>query len=107
MSRQRCLLRAVASEADPFTILTSYPAIADAVQSSTVTNIPVTFLPDMVEFAARLDFDDIATVGFNPTYYAPTWNRGPIPSADRIRWKVEKVLTEGAAQSETGESECG
>jgi LCP family protein required for cell wall assembly len=107
MSRQRCLLRAVASEADPFTILTSYPAIADAVQSSTVTNIPVTFLPDMVEFAARLDFDDIATVGFNPTYYAPTWNRGPIPSADRIRWKVEKVLTEGAAQSEAGESECG
>lgn len=108
MSRQRCLLRAVAAEADPFTILTAYPAIADAVQSSTVTNIPVSFLPDLVDFAATLDFDDIATVGFNPTYYAPTWNRGPIPSADRIRWKVEKVLTEGTvAQSDTGESECG
>lgn len=108
MSRQRCLLRAVAAEADPFTILTSYTAIADAVQSSTVTNIPVSFLPDLVEFASKLDFDDIATVGFNPSYYAPTWNRGPIPDPDRIRWKVQKVLTEGAnAQGESGESECG
>jgi len=108
MSRQRCLLRAVAAEADPFTIVTSYTAIADAVQSSTVTNIPVSFLPDLVEFASKLDFDDIATVGFNPSYYAPTWNRGPIPDPDRIRWKVQKVLTEGAtAQADSGENECG
>ncbi|MFQ5967158.1 MAG: LCP family protein [Acidimicrobiia bacterium] len=110
MVRQRCMIRAVASEADPITILRSFTAIADAVQTSVVTNIPLTFLPDMVHVLAGIDFEDVATVGFVP----PTYNDGrtlhgyPVPDVDRIRWKVDQVLANGAAsQSKTGESECG
>lgn len=109
MQRQRCLLRAVAGEADPLTLLRSFPAIADAIESYVVTDVPVAFLPDLVRAAAKLDFSSIATVGFNPPYYAPQRDHKghPIPDVGRIRWKVQRVLEEGVvAQSKTGVSEC-
>ncbi len=109
MQRQRCLLRAVAGEADPFTLLRSFPAIADAIERYVVTDVPVSFLPDLVRAAANLDFSNIATVGFNPPYYAPERDdkSHPIPDLGRIRSKVRRVLENGvAAQSETGVSEC-
>jgi LCP family protein required for cell wall assembly len=109
MARQRCLLRAVASESDPWTLLTSFPSIAAAIENYVVTDIPVTFLPDLVSAAAALEFGQIATVGFNPPYYAPERDHKyhPIPDVKRIRAKVASVIAEGvAAQSPTGESEC-
>ena len=109
MARQRCLLRAVAAESDPWTLLRSFPAIASAIESYVVTDIPVTFLPDLVSAAADLQFSQIATVGFNPPYYAPERDHKyhPIPDVKRIRAKVASVIEEGAAaQSSTGESEC-
>ena len=109
MQRQRCLLRAVAGEADALTLFRSFPAIATAIESYVVTDIPVAFLPDMVRAAAKLDFSSVATVGFNPPYYAPGRDaKGhPIPEIGRIRWKVKKVLEEGVvAQSSSGASEC-
>lgn len=109
MQRQRCLLRAVAGEADPFTLLRSFPAVANAIESYVVTDVPVAFLPDLVRAASKLDFASIATVGFNPPYYAPGRDHKghPIPDIGRIRWKVKKVLEEGVvAQSSSGVSEC-
>jgi LCP family protein required for cell wall assembly len=109
MQRQRCLLRAVAGEADPFTLLRSFPAVANAIESYVVTDVPVAFLPDLVRAASKLDFASIATVGFNPPYYAPGRDHKghPIPDIGRIRWKVKKVLEEGVvAQSSSGASEC-
>ncbi|MFV9673742.1 MAG: LCP family protein, partial [Acidimicrobiia bacterium] len=90
MTRQRCLLRAVAADADPLTLLRSFPAIADAIESYVVTDVPVSFLPDLVRAAAKLDFSNIATVGFNPPYYAPERDHKyhPIPDIGRIRSKV-------------------
>lgn len=109
MTRQRCLLRAVAAESDPWTLLRSFPAIASAIESYVATDVPVTFLPDLVGAAAALDFSQIATVGFNPPYYAPQRDHKyhPIPDIKRIRAKVASVIAGGAAaQSSTGESEC-
>jgi LCP family protein required for cell wall assembly len=109
MQRQRCLLRAVAGEADPFTLLRSFPAVANAIESYVVTDVPVAFLPDLVRAASKLDFASIATVGFNPPYYAPGRDHKghPIPDIGRIRWKVKKVMEEGVvAQSSSGVSEC-
>ncbi|MEN8235189.1 MAG: LCP family protein [Actinomycetota bacterium] len=109
MERQRCLLRGVAGEADPLTMLRSFPAIADAIERYVVTDVPVSFLPDLVRAAATLDVSKIATVGFNPPYYAPVRDHKyhAIPDLDRIRWKVKRVLNEGVvAQSSDGISEC-
>jgi LCP family protein required for cell wall assembly len=109
MERQRCLLRAVAGEADPLTLLRSFPAIANAIESHVVTDVPVVFLPDLVRAAAKLNFSSIATAGFNPPYYAPERDAKyhPIPDIGRIRWKVKKVLEVGVvSQSSSGVSEC-
>lgn len=109
MQRQRCLLRSVAAEADPLTLVRSFPAIANAIESYVVTDVPVSFLPDLVRAAAALDFSNIATVGFNPPYYAPErdFKFHPVPDIARIRSKVKRVLAEGVeAQSKTGVSEC-
>ena len=110
MQRQRCLIRAATDQADPLTLVRSFHTLADVVERSVVTDIPLSLLPDLVDIVGRIDLDRIATVGFVP----PTYNNGrapggyPIPNVSRIRWKVDQVLEGGVAeQSKGGESECG
>jgi LCP family protein required for cell wall assembly len=110
MQRQRCLIRAATDQADPLTLIRSFHTLADVVERSVITDIPLILLPDLVDIVGRIDLDRIATVGFVP----PTYNDGrasggyPIPNVSRIRWKVNQVLEGGVAeQSSSGESECG
>lgn len=110
MQRQRCLIRAAAAQADPLTVARSFHALADVIERSVVTDIPLILLPDLVDILGRVDMHSIATVGLVP----PQYNSGrapggyPIPNVDRIRAKVAEVLEGGAVElsSETG-SECG
>lgn len=112
MQRQRCLLRAVASKSDPFTLLRGFGEIVDALEGSLVTDIPISFAPDLLAMAADLDFDDVETFGFQPGYYAPGWDdfNHPVPDIDRIRAKVSSVINDqasGSVASNDGEpSEC-
>jgi len=111
MRRQRCMLQSLAAEATPSTLVASFSAIADAVRSSAVTDIPISFLPELVTFASRLDLDDIETVAFQPTYYAPTRDflGHPIPDVGRIRAKVRNVLAsvaDPASSVATEDAEC-
>ncbi len=110
MQRQRCLIRSATDQADVVTLVRSFHTLADVVERSVVTDVPLSLLPDLVEIVGRVDLDRIATVGFVP----PTYNNGrapggyPIPNVSRIRWKVDQVIGGGVAeQSRTGESECG
>jgi LCP family protein required for cell wall assembly len=109
MGRQRCVIKAAATQADTLTLIRSYPTLLRLIEEYVTTDIPLTFLPDLVKIAGTIDYDDIATVGFVP----PTYNSGrtpgkyPIPDVSRIRWKVRQVIEEGpSAQSRTGISEC-
>jgi polyisoprenyl-teichoic acid--peptidoglycan teichoic acid transferase len=94
MQRQRCMLRAVASKSTPFTLLRGFGDIVDALEGSLVTDIPVSFAPDLLSMAANLDFSDVATFGFQPGQYAPDWDNfnHPVPDIDRIREKVASVI---------------
>ena len=94
MARQRCMVKAVAAKADPITVLRSFPAIVKAIDGAVVTDIPLTFVPDLIEAAAGLDFDDIETVGLTHSYWQDERDaKGhPIPDIDRIRSKVSRVL---------------
>jgi LCP family protein required for cell wall assembly len=110
MQRQRCMIRAVANQTSQLKLATSFPSLLEVFQESVVTDIPLSFLPDLVKLAAKVDVENVATVGFVP----PTYSNGrtpakfPIPHVERIRWKVSDVLENGVtAQSRTGESECG
>jgi len=110
MTRQRCMLKAVAASADPVTIVTRFASLSRAVKSSVRTDIPLDYLPTLVAQTAALDFDDIVTVGFTPPEYAPTANHRnqPIPDLAAIRAKVQEILTADPATltEAPGESEC-
>jgi LCP family protein required for cell wall assembly len=110
MKRQRCLLKAVAAQADPATILTRFSGISRAVGSAVKTDIELDYLPTLLSHASALDFDDVATVGFVPPYYTPILDhRGkPTPDMARIQAMVRWALSaDSSTEFEAGdESEC-
>ncbi len=110
MQRQRCLLKAVAAQTSARTVVRRFSAISRAIASSVKTDINRDYLPTLLGYAASLDFDDIATIGFVPPYYTPRVDfRGkPTPDLNRIRAMVRWALN---AQSDTEfatgrDSEC-
>ncbi len=110
MTRQRCLLKAVASQADPVTVALRFSGISRAVGSSVRTDIPIELLPALLRHASSLDFSDIATIGFVPPFYTPILDhRGkPTPDLLRIHAMVRWALNADAeTEFDTGsESEC-
>jgi LCP family protein required for cell wall assembly len=110
MQRQRCMVRAVAAKAQPLTLLRSFSAIVDAVEGSVVTNFPLSLAPDLLTAAARLDFDDIETVGFVHGYWEPERDGlgKPVLDLGRVRSKVKSVIAGQDVESteEPVESEC-
>lgn len=110
MQRQRCMVRAVAAKAEPFTVLRSFSSIVDAVEGSVVTNFPLSFAPDLLTAAAALDFGDIETVGFVQGYWQPERDGlgKPVLDLGRVRAKVKKVIAgqEDEASVDPVESEC-
>lgn len=110
MKRQRCMLKAVAARADVSTVLRRFPSIARAVSSAVKTDINIDYLPKLLEYAASLDFDDVATIGFVPPYYTPVLDhRGkPTPDLSRIQAMVKWAFSaDETTEFDTGsESEC-
>ncbi len=110
MQRQRCMVRAVAAKADPFTLLRNFSSIVDAVEGSVVTNFPLSFATDLLAAAARLDFNDIETVGFVHGYWEPERDGlgKPVLDIGRVRSKVRSVIAgqETESSDEPTESEC-
>lgn len=109
MGRQRCVIKAAATQADTVTLVRAFPSLLDLMKEYVTTDIPVTFLPDLVRIAGTIDYDNVATIGFAP----PTYNSGrtpghyPIPNISRIQAKVRDVIENGVvAQSKSGASEC-
>lgn len=110
MTRQRCLLRAVAAQADTATVVRRFTPISRAFASSVRTDIPRELLPALLRHGSSLELADIATVGFVPPYYAPVMDsRGrPTPNLLRIRAIVRWALSaEAETEFDTGrQSEC-
>ncbi len=111
MKRQRCLVRPFRAHADPLDLFRRFPRIADVLERSVVTDVPLNALPDLVERLAAIDFDDIVTVGFVPPRYnaGRTPKRYPIPDVPKIRRTVAAVLAGDTSPGTTrdGSSECG
>ncbi|MEN8238245.1 MAG: LCP family protein [Actinomycetota bacterium] len=110
MQRQRCMVRAVAAKAEPLTLLRSFSSIVDAVEGSVVTNFPLSLAPDLLTAAARLDFDDIETVGFVHWYWEPERDGlfHPVLDLGRVRSKVKRVIEgqDAGSSDEPVRSEC-
>jgi LCP family protein required for cell wall assembly len=110
MQRQRCMVRAVAAKAEPVTLLRDFSAIVAAVEGSVVTNFPLSLAPDLLTAAAKLDFDDIETVGFVHGYWEPERDGlgKPVLDLGRVHAKVKRVIAGADVETsdEPIDSEC-
>ncbi len=69
MGRQRCVVEALAAEADPVALLRGFPAIAEAIKRSVETDIPLDAVPDLIELAAAVDTERAFSVALLPPTY--------------------------------------
>ncbi|MET8046093.1 LCP family protein [Streptosporangium sp. NPDC005286] len=66
MSRQKCLLNAVAKQADPVTVFKSFERLATATVEAISTDIPRQLLPDLVELSEKVKNSRIRSLQFVP-----------------------------------------
>ncbi|TMR34581.1 LytR family transcriptional regulator [Nonomuraea zeae] len=89
MGRQKCLLNAVAKQADPMTVLNSFERLAAATKRAISTDIPQNLLPAIVDLSQKVKDAKIRSLSFVPpliTTADPDWYL--------IRHKVAQALDE-------------
>ena len=96
MARQRCVLGALAREADVPSLLRSYPTLVKRLKNSVVTDVPREDLPDLIKLIDRIDTNRVVTLGFTtPGYMIEYVDPGyPVPDVAIIRHTVQDVLTQ-------------
>jgi LCP family protein required for cell wall assembly len=104
MNRQRCVLEALAEQADPVSLLQQFPTIVPAVEESVLTDLPMSAIPDFIELVAKVNTQEIVSIRFMPdapefagtaTSYIGGWtaDRYPIPDRDFIAQTVATALS--------------
>ncbi|WP_223166643.1 LCP family protein [Nonomuraea sp. SYSU D8015] len=89
MGRQKCLLNAVAKQADPMTLLNSFERLAAATKRAISTDIPQALLPAIVELAQKVKGTKIRSLSFVPPLISTVY-----PDWSLIRRKVDQALKE-------------
>jgi len=119
MGRQRCVLEALAREADPVTLLRQLPGLVPVIESSVVTDIPMAMIPDFLDLLHRVDTSSIVSIRFIPnapdlsgtgeSYIATRIQGYNVPNVDLIRQRVQQVLAghAGDLNLQPVEEECG
>lgn len=95
MARQRCLIGALAREADISTLLFNYPGIVSDVEDAIVTNVSLENLGDLIELLGEVDFGALYTVGFTTSDHMAGYAGEPyypIPSPELISQTVAAVF---------------
>ncbi|MGI5268222.1 LCP family protein [Nonomuraea sp. CA-218870] len=76
MGRQKCLINAVARQADPITLLNSFENLATATKRAISTDVPQDLLPALVELAQKVRDKPIRSLNFVPPLIStsnPDW----------------------------------
>ena len=119
MGRQRCVLEALAREADPVSLLRDLPDLVPAIESSVTTDIPVALIPDLLELLAKVDTTSIVSIRIMPnaaefagtttSYIAYRISGYGVPNVDLIRQRVALATTlpPDAAATELNVPELG
>jgi LCP family protein required for cell wall assembly len=111
MHRQRCVLGAVAREADPANLLLAFPTLAEVIKGHVKTDIPLELLPELIRLGDGLDPNQLVVVGFTPPAYTSGFRAGyPIPDVALIQQRVQLAL-DGAVEQQPGNEQviesCG
>jgi LCP family protein required for cell wall assembly len=97
MDRQRCMINAIVSAANPMTLLTRYQQIAATTQDIVSTDIPQAVVGDFADLALKVKDAGIQSVVFDDTVIKPAY-----PDYDVIRSMVEDALHPPAPGSSSG-----
>ncbi|MEV0388621.1 LCP family protein [Nonomuraea sp. NPDC050643] len=86
MGRQKCLLNAVAKQADPMTVLNSFERLAAATKRAISTDLPQDLLPAVVNLADKVKDAKMRSLSFVPPLIStadPDWHliRGKVAEA--------------------------
>ncbi|MEU9024282.1 LCP family protein [Actinomadura sp. NPDC048394] len=100
MGRQKCLMRAIAQQADPQTVLTSFDKLAAAAKRTLSTDIPQELLPALIKLSGKVkDGAQINSLQFVP----PLINSGN-PDFALIRRLAAKAVSPEQAHASTSAS---
>ncbi|MEV4243439.1 LCP family protein [Streptosporangium canum] len=94
MGRQKCLMNAVAKQADPVTVLRSFEKLADVALRAVSTDIPQGLLPNLIDLSDKVKKAKIKSFQFVP----PLINTGD-PDYRLIKHKVSTILAKSADES--------
>jgi polyisoprenyl-teichoic acid--peptidoglycan teichoic acid transferase len=94
MARQRCFLSAMAEQLNVGRALRNFDTLADTVQESVRTDVPLSRLPDLLRLVAAVNSAKAATQTFGPEFFAYRRPSDGYPVADAIaiRSKVREVF---------------
>lgn len=88
MDRQRCMIDAIVSAADPLTLLGQYKEIAATTQDIVRTDIPQGVVSAFADLALKVKDNSIQSVVFDDTVIRPAY-----PDYDEIQGLVQEVLS--------------
>jgi len=103
MSRQRCVLQAIAAQTDPVTVLREFPTLVPVIEDNVFTDIPVSAIPDFIELLEKFNPEEVVSVRYMPdapefegtsTSYIAGWTSDlfPIPDRDFIAERTATAL---------------
>jgi hypothetical protein len=102
--RQRCVLTALASQADPVRLLARFPRLAGAAKDNVRTDIPRRVLPDLIRLVAGVKARDVVSLGFTPPAYTAGWSGPgyPVPDIPAMRAAARRAIASPATARTAG-----
>ncbi|MFI6483360.1 LCP family protein [Nonomuraea sp. NPDC050663] len=92
MGRQKCLLNAVAKQADPITVLNSFEKLAGAAKRAISTDVPQSLLPALIDLSMKVKGTQIKSLQFVPPLISTVY-----PDWALIKQRVRVALAEKPA----------
>ncbi len=97
MGRQKCLMKAIAEQADPQKVLLSFQRLAGAAKKTISTNIPAALLPALVDLSGTMKHGAQVT---SLMYVPPQFHVAP-PELNVMRKAAARAIAESEAQRST------
>ena len=95
MARQRCVLAAVADQADPLSLLARLGEVLETLEQNVTTDIVPEQIPDLVNLAPLLATDRVLVVGFDRGFRIGPVSEGVArPDVEKIRSTVQQAIVD-------------
>jgi polyisoprenyl-teichoic acid--peptidoglycan teichoic acid transferase len=108
MGRQRCLLAAMARDADPLQLVSRLADMLTVVETYMTTNVPMDLVPELIRLAPLISSDEIRVIGFDAKWRVGRTSEGAaIPDIELIREAVRVTIEEPGSAPEVGATTAG